>query len=49
MKDYNKNKASPYLNYWDVINLYQWPVLQKLPLGGFKCVEDKYEFNKDFM
>ena len=22
MKDYDKNKESPYLNYWDVKNLY---------------------------
>ena len=28
--DYDKNKESPYLKYWDVNNLYNWPMLQKL-------------------
>ena len=24
MKDYDENKDSPYLNYWNVSNLYGW-------------------------
>ena len=24
MKDYNKNKEPPYIQYWDVNNLYIW-------------------------
>ena len=28
VKDYDKNKESLYLKYWDVINLYGWTILQ---------------------
>ena len=31
MKDYDKNKESSYLKYWDVNNLYLWEISQKLP------------------
>ena len=30
MKDYNKNKESSYLKYWDANNLYGWAMSQKL-------------------
>ena len=36
MKDYDKNKESWYLKYWDVNNLYGWAMSQKLPLNYFK-------------
>ena len=36
MKDYDKNKESPYLQYWDVDNLYEWAMSQQLPLNNFK-------------
>ena len=39
MKDYDKNKESSYLKYWDVNNLCSWAMLQKLPANGFKWVE----------
>ena len=29
MKDYDTNKESPYLQYWDVTNLYGWVISQK--------------------
>ena len=36
MKDYNKNKESSYLNYWDVNDLHRWKMSQKFPVDGFK-------------
>ena len=30
MKDYDKNKESSYLEYWNVSNVYGWAMLQKL-------------------
>ena len=35
--------------YCDVNNEYGWALLQKLPVGGFKWVEDKIQFNEDFI
>ena len=29
MKDYGKNRESPYLKYWDVSNLYGWEMSHK--------------------
>ena len=36
IKDYDKNKESSYLKYWDVNNLFGWALSKKLPLNGFK-------------
>ena len=30
MKDYDKNKESSYLKYWNVYDLYGWAMTQKL-------------------
>ena len=40
MNDYDKNNGSSYLKYWDVNNLQGWAASQKLPVNGFKQVED---------
>ena len=49
MKDYNKNKESSYLKYWDVNNLYGWAMSQKLPVNKFKWIKDSSQFNEDFI
>ena len=40
MKDYDKNKESSYLKYWDVNNLCGWAMSQKLVENNFEWVED---------
>ena len=51
MKDYDKNKESPYLKCWDVNNLYGWAMSQKLPVNNFEWIEDTLLkiFNEDFI
>ena len=49
MKDYNKNKESLCLKYWDVNNLYGWAMSQKLPLNKFQQIEETSQFNEDFI
>ena len=48
MKDYDKNTESSYLKDWNVNNLYGWTMPQKLPLGGFKWVENSSQVSKHF-
>ena len=36
MKDYDKDKESSYLKYWDVNNLYGWTMSQKPPVNNFE-------------
>ena len=49
MKDYDKNKESSYIQYWDVNNLYGWAMLQKLPVNNFEWIKDTSQFNEDFI
>ena len=49
MKDYDKNKESPYIQYWDVNNLYGWAMSQKLPVNNFEWIKDTSQFNEDFI
>ena len=49
MKNYDESKESSYIQYLDANNLYGWAMSQKLPVNGFKCLEDTSEINKDFI
>ena len=49
MKDYDKNKESLYLKYWNVNNLYGRLMPQKLPVHGSEWVENRFHFNKYFI
>ena len=49
MKDYDKNKESSSLKYWDVNNLYGWAMSQKLQVNGFEWIGDISEINEEFM
>ena len=49
MKDYDKNKESSYVKYWDVNNLNGWTMSQKLSVNNFEWIEDISQFNKDFI
>ena len=33
---------SPYLQYWDVNNLYGWAMLQKLQVNNFEYIKDTF-------
>ena len=48
IKDYDRNKESSYLKYWDENNSYGWEMSQKLPVNDFKWVEDISEFVESF-
>ena len=48
LTDYDKNKESSYFQYWDVNNLYDWAMSQKLPVNNFEWIEDTSQYNEDF-
>ena len=49
MKDYDENKESLYLQYWDVNNLYGWVMLHKLQEDNFEWIKDTSKFNENFI
>ena len=49
MKDYDKNKESPHIHYWDMNNLYGWAMSQKLQVNKFKWIKDTSQFNEDYI
>ena len=48
MKNYNNNEESSYIQYLDANNLYGWAMSKKLPVNGFKWINNK-EINEDFI
>ena len=41
MKNHNKNISSSFLMYLDANNLYGYPMINLLPIGGFKWDDEK--------
>ena len=49
MKNYDENKESSFLIHDDANNLYGFAMCKKLPVAGFKWVDDLSIFTKDFI
>ena len=49
MENYDENEESLYIQYLDTNNLYGWTMSQKLPVNGFKLIEDTSEINEEFI
>ena len=49
MKNYDKSKESSYIQYLDANNLYGAAMSEKLPINGFKWLNDISEINKKFV
>ena len=49
MKNYDKNKESSCIQYLDANNLYGWAMSQKLPVNGFKWINDVTRIDEQFI
>ena len=53
MKNYNNNEESSYIQYLDANNLYGWAMSKKLPVNGFKWIDNNKTvglvINEDFI
>ena len=47
-KNYNNNEESSYIQYLDANNLYGWAMSKKLPVNGFRWL-DNDEINEEFI
>ena len=49
MNDYDRKKKSSYIQYLDANNLYGKAMTEKLPVKGFRWMEDISKINEDFV
>ena len=49
MKDYDRKKKSSYIQYLDTNNLYGKAMTEKLPVKGFRWMEDISKIDEDFV
>ena len=49
MKDYDESKESSYIQYLDANNLHGAAMSEKLPINGFKLVNDTFGINEKFV
>ena len=49
MKNYDEKEESSYIQYVDVNNFYGWTMSQRLPVSGFKWVNDVSRIDEDFI
>ena len=49
MKDYDRKKKSSYIQYLDANNLYGKAMTEKLPVKGFRWMEDISKIDEDFV
>ena len=49
IRNYDKNKESSYLQYWDANNFFGWAMLQNLLVNNFECIKDTSQFNEVFI
>ena len=49
MKDYDKKRKSSYIQYLDANNLYGKAMTEKLPVRGFRWMDDVSKMDEDFV
>ena len=49
LKNYDKNIESSYIEYLDANNLYGWAMSKKLPVRGFKWLDNLSMFTEEFI